>query len=114
MVDTKTPNPSVQNTISLTWDQVENLFNSLPSLLFLCESVHDFRYYYAKNYYVSALTGVEPGLVGHYANRKEFQCLDGHQQFPIDFVNDDYCDCDDGSDEPGTSACSNGRCDYLD
>ena len=46
----------------------------------------------------------------HYENKKEFQCLDGRQKFPIDFVNNDYCDCTDGSDEPGTSACENGRC----
>ncbi|CAE7249191.1 unnamed protein product [Symbiodinium natans] len=36
-----------------------------------------------------------------------FECLSGGKSFPsFSVVNDDYCDCPDGSDEPGTSACS--------
>lgn len=39
----------------------------------------------------------------------KFRCLlDGEN---IDFmrVNDDHCDCEDGTDEPGTDACPNGK-----
>ncbi|XP_077326483.1 glucosidase 2 subunit beta isoform X1 [Lithobates pipiens] len=44
-----------------------------------------------------------------YDETKPFTCLDGSKTILSDRVNDDYCDCVDGSDEPGTSACSNGR-----
>eukprot|EP01006_Ploeotia_vitrea_P063944 TRINITY_DN8659_c0_g1_i1.p1 TRINITY_DN8659_c0_g1~~TRINITY_DN8659_c0_g1_i1.p1 ORF type:complete len:550 (-),score=152.70 TRINITY_DN8659_c0_g1_i1:108-1646(-) len=35
-----------------------------------------------------------------------FECNDHSKTISGDFVNDDYCDCPDGSDEPATSACS--------
>ena len=38
-------------------------------------------------------------------NLQTFACLDGSRVIPVRQVNDDYCDCKDGSDEPGTSAC---------
>lgn len=38
-----------------------------------------------------------------------FLCLSKEKNIPFSQVNDDYCDCDDGSDEPGTSACVQGR-----
>uniref|UniRef100_A0A1A9W6P2 Glucosidase II beta subunit N-terminal domain-containing protein n=1 Tax=Glossina brevipalpis TaxID=37001 RepID=A0A1A9W6P2_9MUSC len=40
----------------------------------------------------------------------KFRCLDGSEEVPFQQVNDDYCDClGDGSDEPSTNACNNGR-----
>eukprot|EP01132_Coremiostelium_polycephalum_P009336 gene9336-11449_t len=52
--------------------------------------------------------GVSPEEVQYYSG-KQFNCLRSNKQIPISQVNDDYCDCPDGTDEPGTSACSNGH-----
>ncbi|XP_014235343.1 glucosidase 2 subunit beta isoform X1 [Trichogramma pretiosum] len=43
-----------------------------------------------------------------YPSDRDFECLDGSRTISFLKVNDDYCDCEDGSDEPGTAACPNG------
>jgi len=53
--------------------------------------------------------GVAPDMAHFYDPNSSFHCLDGSGEIPFDHVNDDYCDCKDGSDEPGTAACPNGR-----
>ena len=50
----------------------------------------------------------EPQNVSGY-KEPMFRCLRSGKLIPFINVNDDYCDCEDGTDEPGTSACSNGR-----
>jgi protein kinase C substrate 80K-H len=46
---------------------------------------------------------VEPPIVGHAGT---FDCGDDRTIVPCELVNDNYCDCPTGADEPGTSACS--------
>lgn len=57
------------------------------------------------------LLGMDPKHMAYYADAKsngQFTCFDESHSMPWSNVNDDYCDCDDGSDEPGTSACASG------
>jgi protein kinase C substrate 80K-H len=43
----------------------------------------------------------------YYKDAETFTCISNPAiKLPIARLNDDYCDCPDGSDEPGTSACS--------
>lgn len=42
-----------------------------------------------------------------YKSSTEFSCISNPlHKIPASQINDNYCDCPDGSDEPGTSACS--------
>ncbi|KAH3207041.1 hypothetical protein KXW62_000169 [Aspergillus fumigatus] len=51
--------------------------------------------------------GVGPEFAKFYKDTTTFSCISNPAiQIPFSAVNDDYCDCPDGSDEPGTSACS--------
>lgn len=81
-------------------------------------NISHLRFFQTKNSFL-------PQVLGEYKKSDEtFTCFDGKKTIPISAVNDDYCDCHDGSDEPGmqkynyksalnsftgTAACPNGR-----
>lgn len=54
--------------------------------------------------------GVLPKFIKLYQSTGDpFRCLLSGELIPRDQINDDYCDCLDGSDEPSTNACPNNR-----
>ncbi|KAI9891059.1 MAG: hypothetical protein M1814_003410 [Vezdaea aestivalis] len=51
--------------------------------------------------------GVGPEFAKFYKSAAKFQCISNPSvELELTQLNDDYCDCPDGSDEPGTSACA--------
>ncbi|CAN3376987.1 hypothetical protein DIURU_001992 [Diutina rugosa] len=58
----------------------------------------------------ASVAGVGPDLADHYNPGKPFRCIsDPSIVINWDQVNDNVCDCPDGSDEPGTAACAQGK-----
>ncbi|CAM0882686.1 unnamed protein product [Alopecurus aequalis] len=54
------------------------------------------------------IVGVSPQDEAYFAPQV-IACRDGSGSFPKSRLNDGYCDCADGTDEPGTSACPEGK-----
>lgn len=55
----------------------------------------------------AAMRGVAPELQAKYeSGGRKFKCFNGQGEVALSSVNDDFCDCADGSDEPGTGACA--------
>ncbi|XP_048327512.1 glucosidase 2 subunit beta isoform X2 [Ziziphus jujuba] len=53
--------------------------------------------------------GIPPQDEKYYKSSEVIKCKDGSKKFNKSQLNDDFCDCPDGTDEPGTSACPNGK-----
>ncbi|ONK62808.1 uncharacterized protein A4U43_C07F8350 [Asparagus officinalis] len=52
--------------------------------------------------------GIDP-IDESYYQSNVIKCKDGSKKFTREELNDDFCDCPDGTDEPGTSACPEGK-----
>ncbi|XP_022136263.1 glucosidase 2 subunit beta [Momordica charantia] len=74
---------------------------SFVSMISIC-------FFFASVRSVPSLIGVHP-LDEKYYSSEVIKCKDGSRSFTIDRLNDDFCDCVDGTDEPGTSACARGK-----
>ncbi|XP_045813218.1 glucosidase 2 subunit beta [Trifolium pratense] len=55
------------------------------------------------------LLGIAPQDEKYFKSSDVIKCKDGSANFNKDQLNDDFCDCPDGTDEPGTSACPSGK-----
>ena len=51
------------------------------------------------------IRGINPSLAQYYEQKGDlFKCLDGQKTIMYSLINDNFCDCFDGSDEPGNTS----------
>ncbi|KAF5301599.1 hypothetical protein FQR65_LT08904 [Abscondita terminalis] len=63
-----------------------------------------------KNSQPNLILGVHELQRQFYTSREGyFTCIISMEKIDFNLINDNYCDCLDGSDEPGTNACANGQ-----
>lgn len=61
----------------------------------------------ALHLFVADATDTNQAVVSHYEDKEHFKCISSREiEIGISRVNDNTCDCPDGSDEPGTAACA--------
>ncbi|XP_078151753.1 kinase C substrate, heavy chain-like protein [Carex rostrata] len=82
---------------------------STPSLLLSIARVCFLFSFHTVLFPASALRGVAPQDEKYYFDGAVIRCRDGSGSFSRDRLNDGFCDCSDGTDEPGTSACPEGK-----
>ncbi|KAJ6961142.1 glucosidase 2 subunit beta-like isoform X1, partial [Populus alba x Populus x berolinensis] len=59
---------------------------------------------------INPFLGIPPQEENYYkTSSPTIKCKDGSATFTKAYLNDDFCDCPDGTDEPGTSACPGGQ-----
>lgn len=92
----------------ISGDLSKTLVENMPYLLFFCFCICLIISTASSSSSPSILRGVHP-LDTVYFESQLIKCKDGSNSFTRDRLNDDFCDCVDGTDEPGTSACPRGK-----
>lgn len=78
------------------------------TLTLLTSLLSFFVFSHVSNSSIDLPIGIHPLDAKYYAS-EVIKCKDGSNSFTIDRLNDDFCDCIDGTDEPGTAACPDGK-----
>lgn len=75
------------------------------TILYCFVPVYYLLYASSLNYAFPSHLGISPQDEKYYFDGAVIYCKDGSKSFPRSRLNDGFCDCPDGTDEPGTSAC---------